>query len=66
MGCVKFNGEDFGSWMTRCKHYFDVMGVPEECKTKILVINLEGEVIQWHQNFVRGRGVDYVPRWKEY
>lgn len=54
------------NWMYRCNQYFEFDGTPEETKVRIVSLHLEGKVLQWHQNYIKGRSGQGNLLWAEY
>jgi len=40
------NGDYVKQWIYHCETYFSIDGMPEEVKTKLIVVNLEGKALQ--------------------
>lgn len=59
-----FNGEDFDSWLTKAKYYFQVDETPSQDRIKIATPQLEGHAIQWHQGFMKSKN-EVMLTWEE-
>ena len=53
-------------WIYRCKTYFAIDGTPEEIKTKLIVVNLEGKALRWHTSMVKSFSLDNLIIWTEF
>lgn len=59
----RFTNNDVSSCLYQVEHYFEIDGTPEEAKLKLTAIHLQGEALQWHQEYMR---VHSVRTWSEY
>nr|GEY39590.1 hypothetical protein [Tanacetum cinerariifolium] len=51
-----FSGMDVEAWIYRCEHFLPIDKTPETMKLRYAVIHLEGDMIQWHQAFMKTSG----------
>jgi len=61
-----FNADDVKQWIYRCETYFSIDRTPEEVKTKLVIVNLEGKALQWHTSMVKSFSLDNLPVWTEF
>lgn len=51
----RFNGTDFANWLYHWKRFFEFENTLEDAKLRLVVIQLEGNALQWHRAFLRSR-----------
>ncbi|KAF2314520.1 hypothetical protein GH714_027257 [Hevea brasiliensis] len=61
-----FNGEELEAWVVKAEYYFEVMHIPLVNRVKIAALYLEGKAVQWHQGYIKIKGVDAYTNWGEY
>lgn len=62
----RFNGEGLEDWLLRAEYYFKVEGISLENLVKVVALPVEERAIQWHQGFVKAKGVEAYEDWEGY
>jgi len=62
----RFNGDEVKQWIYRCESYFAIDGTPDEEKTKLAIVNLEGKALQWQTSMVKSFSLDNLPTWTKF
>ncbi|XP_076892322.1 uncharacterized protein LOC143544026 [Bidens hawaiensis] len=63
----KFSGVDVEGWINRCEHFFTINETPANLKLRHAVIHLEGDAIEWHQSYMKTRGLTVAKLpWEDY
>ncbi|KAL4385004.1 hypothetical protein GQ457_15G026090 [Hibiscus cannabinus] len=47
--CPRFDGTDFRGWLSKLEQFLEAERVPEESRIRLVMLNLEGKALQWHQ-----------------
>ncbi|KAK5802652.1 hypothetical protein PVK06_030264 [Gossypium arboreum] len=47
-GCPHFDGTRFRDWWSKLEQYFKVEGIPVGDNVRIVMLNLDGKVLEWH------------------
>ncbi|KAI4319919.1 hypothetical protein MLD38_033458 [Melastoma candidum] len=61
-----FDGCNLDDWLYKSQRYFELECVPENRKVKLADLYMNGVVLQWHFTYIRNRGSQDYPGWKEY
>ncbi|KAL4348377.1 hypothetical protein GQ457_17G003950 [Hibiscus cannabinus] len=64
--CAKFDGVDFREWLSKLEQYFEAEAVPELARVRLVMLHLEGKVLQWHQFLVKSHGDLNQMKWNDY
>ncbi|KAL1063740.1 hypothetical protein V6Z11_D13G164100 [Gossypium hirsutum] len=64
--CPKFDGNDFREWWTKLEQYFEVEGIPEVNKVRIVMLNLEGRALELHHFYSQRNGGLQMLSWLAY
>ncbi|KAH1122727.1 hypothetical protein J1N35_005887 [Gossypium stocksii] len=64
--CSRFDGSDFRGWWTKLEQYCEAEGTPESSKIRLLTLNLEGRILEWHHLYLpRNEGLQMLS-WSAY
>lgn len=58
-------GSDLQGWMFKCDRFFQLDATPPSTKVRLASLHLIGKALEWHQSYVRSRGVLGEPPWEE-
>lgn len=61
-----FDGEGLDGWLLKAECFFELCNVAMENKDKVAALHFEGKALQWHQFFVKVKGVEACGDWQEY
>ena len=64
--CPRFEGYDFLGWLMRVEQFFDAVGTQEIDEVQIVMIHLDGKMLQWHQRYMKMKGLLKDVKWIEY
>lgn len=53
----QFGRTNFDDWLYRCQQFFEFEATPDFTKIRVIAIHLEGRALQWHQMWMKTRGV---------
>lgn len=64
--CPRFDGTHFqGSW-TKLEQYFKVEGTPNSSKIRVVMLNLDGQALEWHHFYSQCNGCLQMLTWLAY
>ena len=64
--CPKFDGGDFSGWIMKLEQFFESEKVEDHAKVRMVMMNLEGRALQWHQYYVKDKGSPVDLAWQPY
>ena len=64
--CPRFEGYDFLGWLMKVEQFFEAVGTQEVDKVQIVMIHLDGKGLQWHQRYMKTKGLLKDITWFEY
>ena len=64
--CPRFEGYDFLGWLMRVEQFFDAVGTQEIDEVQIVMIHLDGKMLQWHQRYMKMKGLLKDVKWTEH
>ncbi|XP_026399008.1 uncharacterized protein LOC113294848 [Papaver somniferum] len=47
----RFDGDNPKSWLQKCEYYFQMHDLPDNTKTRMEAIHLDGKAFKWYDNF---------------
>ncbi|KAG8480923.1 hypothetical protein CXB51_025727 [Gossypium anomalum] len=60
--CPRFKGENFRGWWSKLEQYFEAESVGDHSKIMVVMLHLEGKVLDWHHFFVQRYGELVTPK----
>ncbi|KAG4188940.1 hypothetical protein ERO13_A08G195550v2 [Gossypium hirsutum] len=64
--CPRFDGSNFRGWWTKLEQYLEAEGTPESNKIRMVMLNLEGRALKWHQLYSQCNGGLQMLSWPAY
>ncbi|KAE8723225.1 hypothetical protein F3Y22_tig00012523pilonHSYRG00037 [Hibiscus syriacus] len=64
--CPKFDGTDFEGWWAKMEQFLEAESVPEAFKIRTVLLQLDGEALQWHRFYATSKGGLANLEWKTY
>ncbi|KAL4341195.1 hypothetical protein GQ457_08G021940 [Hibiscus cannabinus] len=64
--CPRFDGTDFRGWLSKLEQFLEAERVPEESRIRLVMLNLEGKALQWHQLAARNSAEFNQLSWGRY
>ncbi|WVZ14312.1 hypothetical protein V8G54_011878 [Vigna mungo] len=62
----RLNGDGVKQWLIQCETFFSVDGTPDDYKVCLAVVHFEGKALQWHNTYIKNKGLLNLPSWESY
>ena len=64
--CPHFDGGDFSGWIMKLEQFFKAKRIKDEAKVRLVMMQLEGRALQWHQHYAKTNGGLSALSWLSY